>query len=83
MDYKEDATGQNDHEETDHEGQSALSRIGGTLVILELIIILLKVFDVVSWPWIWVLAPIWIPFAIVSVIAILYGMLSAFAENEK
>lgn len=81
MDYKEDATGQNDHEETDHEGQSALSRIGGMLVILELIIIFLRFFDVISWAWIWVLAPIWVPFAIVSVIAIIYGMWSAFTEK--
>lgn len=81
MDYKEAATGQNDHEDTDHKNQSALSRIGGTLVILEFIIIFLKFFDVVSWSWIWVLSPIWIPFAIVSVIAILYGMFSAFTEK--
>lgn len=80
MDYKDTAR-QNDHEETDHKNQSALSRIGGTLVILEFIIVFLKFFDVVSWPWLWVLAPIWVPFVIVSVIAIIYGMWSVFTEK--
>ena len=81
MDYKEDATGQNDHEDTDHKGKSAFNRIGGALVMLELVIIILRFLDVTSWPWLLVLAPIWVPFVIVSVIAILYGMLSAFMEK--
>lgn len=81
MDYNEKTIEQDNHEETDHKNQSALSRIGGTLVILEFIVIFLKFFDVISWSWLWVLAPIWAPFSIVSVIAILYGMFSAFTER--
>lgn len=49
----------------------------GALLIL---FIVLKLTGVVSWSWLWVLSPLWIPFAVVFVVlgfiaiaALLYG----------
>lgn len=50
-------------------------RFGGNLfTTLGLIFIVLKLLDVITWSWLWVLSPFWIPFAIVSVIlSIIFG----------
>ena len=50
-------------------------RLGGNLfTTLGLIFIVLKLLDVITWSWLWVLSPFWIPFAIVSVIlSIIFG----------
>jgi hypothetical protein len=37
---------------------------------LTLIFIVLKLIGVIAWSWWWVLAPTWIPFAIVAVLAL-------------
>lgn len=36
----------------------------GFLGILAIVFIVLKIIGKITWPWIWVLAPIWIPFII-------------------
>lgn len=35
--------------------------------LLAIVFIVLKLTNVISWPWLWVLAPIWIPMAIALV----------------
>ena len=51
----------------------------GFFPLLGLLFIALKLTDVVAWPWIWVLAPIWLPvafaftiFAVVSILIVLF-----------
>ena len=40
-------------------------RFGGNLfTTLGLIFIVLKLLDVITWSWLWVLSPFWIPFVI-------------------
>lgn len=41
------------------------------IAILATVFITLKLANVIAWPWIWVLAPIWIPLAIFIVFIIL------------
>ena len=50
-------------------------RLGDSLCItLGLIFIVLKLLGVITWSWLWVLSPFWIPFVIVSVIlSIIFG----------
>lgn len=50
-------------------------RLGGELfTTLGLIFIVLKLLDIITWSWLWVLSPFWIPFVIVSVIlSIIFG----------
>ncbi len=64
----------------------------GFLGLLALIFITLKLTGVVAWSWLWVLAPLWIPLAIVLVVLIVLGLIGlgyiAFsamksAKNER
>ena len=50
-------------------------RLGGELfTTLGLVFIVLKLLDIITWSWLWVLSPFWIPFVIVSVIlSIIFG----------
>lgn len=50
-------------------------RFGGNLfTTLGLIFIVLKLLGIITWSWLWVLSPFWIPFVIVLVIlSIIFG----------
>ena len=37
---------------------------------LALLFIGLKLADVIAWPWLWVLSPLWIPVAVIAVAAV-------------
>ena len=41
------------------------------LGLLTIVFIVLKLTDVIAWSWLWVLAPLWIPSAILLVIAVI------------
>lgn len=61
----------------------------GCLGLLTIVFITLKLTHVINWGWKWVLAPIWIPFAIVGVILLLglgvtfVGHVLRERENKK
>lgn len=42
--------------------------------LLTIVFITLKLLNVITWSWLWVLAPIWIPIAIVLIITIITGI---------
>lgn len=48
----------------------------GTTGLLAVLFIALKLTGTVSWPWIWVLAPLWVPtvavFSILALLAVCY-----------
>ena len=50
----------------------------GFASLLTLLFIALKLTGVIAWPWVWVLAPLWIPLVIslvlVALIAVLVGV---------
>lgn len=43
----------------------------GFLGLLTIAFIVLKLTDVIDWDWLWVLAPIWIPLAVVGFFLVL------------
>jgi hypothetical protein len=45
------------------------SRGAGFMTLLAIVFITLKLTGNISWPWLWVLAPIWAPFLIFGIIA--------------
>jgi len=53
---------------------------GGFLNLLTLAFIVLKLTHYIDWSWWWVLAPLWIPIALVIVLLVLLGMVSAFVR---
>lgn len=42
--------------------------------LLAILFIALKLTGVITWSWLWVLAPIWIPFVIVVFVLIIIGI---------
>ena len=53
---------------------------GGFLNLLTLAFIVLKLTHYIDWSWWWVLAPLWIPIALVIVLLVLLGIVSAFVR---
>lgn len=51
--------------------------IGG---VLALIFTVLKLVGVISWPWIWVLCPIWIPLFLATIILLVVLFFAAFRK---
>lgn len=39
--------------------------------LLGIAFIILKLCGVIAWPWVWVLAPIWIPLAVFAVVGVI------------
>ena len=52
--------------------------------LLGVAFIILKLLNVITWSWLWVLAPIWIPYALligISVILLIIGGILAMFDN--
>lgn len=51
---------------------------GGTgfLGSLTIAFIVLRLCRVIAWPWVWVLAPIWIPLAVAAILCIIVAAFS-------
>lgn len=58
--------------ETENKAKRIKVTNGGTgfCGLLTLVFIVLKLLDLINWSWWWVLAPVWIPFAVAIVIYI-------------
>jgi hypothetical protein len=52
----------------------------GFLSLLTLLFIGLKLSNIISWSWWWVLSPLWIPLAIVGIIILITAVLTIFAD---
>ena len=48
----------------------------GFVGLLGLVFIVLKLCGVITWSWLWVLSPVWIPVALVLVVSIIYIIVS-------
>ena len=46
------------------------------LILLTIVFVTLKLCKVITWSWIWVLAPLWIPFSIGLIICIILFIIS-------
>lgn len=47
----------------------------GVLSLLLVAFIVLKLCGVITWSWLWVLSPLWIPIALVLVILLIVGVM--------
>jgi len=56
--------------------------IGVMIVVLSLFITL-KLGDKITWPWIWVLSPLWLPQIILIGLIISIAVASLFLPNES
>ena len=46
----------------------------GVLSLLLVAFIVMKLCGVITWPWLWVLSPFWIPLAVAVVVLIIIGL---------
>ena len=61
--------------------QSSSSSGGiGFLDMLTILFVALKLTGVIAWSWWWVLAPIWVPLAIVVVLLLILGLGGALVK---
>ena len=47
----------------------------GVLSILLVAFIVLKLCGVITWSWLWVLAPLWMPIALILIILLIVGII--------
>lgn len=52
----------------------------GFLTLLTVLFIGLKLTGYIAWSWWWVLAPVWLPIAVVLVLLIIIGVLAMLAD---
>lgn len=58
-------------------------RFGGNLfTTLGLIFIVLKLLDVITWSWLWVLSPFWIPFVIGIVVILSIILVKSYLHKK-
>lgn len=55
----------------------------GFIGLLQLIFIVLKLTDIISWSWLWVLSPIWISVALYALVVIVLLVLSLIVSGGK
>ena len=53
----------------------------GFLGALTIAFIVLKLTGVIAWSWLWVLAPLWIPWTIFGIAAIIIGIIIFIGRN--
>ena len=53
----------------------------GFLGALAIAFIVLKLTGVIAWSWLWVLAPLWIPWIIFGIAAIIIGIIIFIGRN--
>jgi len=46
--------------------------------VLGIVFLILKLVGVISWSWLWVLAPFWIPLGLVILLTLFIGVLTVF-----
>lgn len=52
----------------------------GFVGALTLLFIGLKLTGYIHWPWLWVLAPVWVPFALVLILLAIVGTVALFLK---
>lgn len=54
------------------ENKTVVTYSSSLSTVLGVVFLVLKLVGVIDWAWVWVLAPFWIPIALVIVIAIIW-----------
>ena len=53
------------------------------LSTLAIVFVVLKLTDNIDWPWVWVLAPVWIGLCALGLLLLISTRLVAIAQNAK
>jgi len=55
----------------------------GFFGLLTIAFIVLKLCDVITWPWLWVLSPLWMPISLVIIGYLIYLPFKVWADKDK
>ena len=55
----------------------------GIIPILTIVFVILKLCKVISWSWVWVLAPLWIPLSVTLVFFVGFFALLLWASSKR
>lgn len=55
----------------------------GFFGLLTIVFIVLRLMGIIEWGWVWVLAPLWMPLALVLVGVIIFLIVAAIASNNR
>lgn len=58
-------------------------KLGGFFTMLTLAFVILKLCNIISWNWWWILSPIWFPIVIVLFFALIYFLYLYFSEGKS
>lgn len=59
---------------------------GGSIglgTILFIVFLVLKLTNVINWSWLWVTAPLWIPFTLCIVLLLIYTIITVFETKKQ
>lgn len=71
--------------QNDSNKSSITSKSGGISFVglLTISFIVLKLCNVITWSWVWVLSPIWIPVVLVIIVCIIFAICATVSESHK
>ena len=52
----------------------------GFVGVLQIVFIVLKICNVISWSWLWVLSPLWISLGLTAIVIIILTLVSLIAK---
>jgi hypothetical protein len=55
----------------------------GLCSVLFIVFLVLKLCDLITWSWIWVFSPLWIPIAFVLIITVALLLIGAVMQHKK
>ena len=55
----------------------------GLMAGLTALFAILRILSLISWPWVWVMAPFWIPTAIIAIILTVMLFVAAFRDRKE
>lgn len=50
--------------------------------LLTVVFVTLKLLGKITWSWWWIVSPIWIPLAVLFIVAVSYGVVEAIIESR-
>lgn len=55
----------------------------GVMIMLFIVFLILKLAEVIDWPWLWVLSPLWIPFSMAFTTAFFCAFFDYSLKDES
>lgn len=54
----------------------------GIVTVLAIVFIVLKVCNLITWSWVWVLSPLWISFGLMCIMLMIVGVVALVGQSS-